>query len=611
MKKIVLIFFINFLFAANINNLLYNISLKNDLSNKTKKENSGILYILTREDINSLQITHLRDVLKILPIGYRFNRYGITDIFNPNTNIPFLSSTIKVFIDNQEIVSGFYNSALAVLGDLDLGWVDHIEVYTQAPSLEVSTEPSLIVIKLYSKRASRDEGNNIHLEKGVKNYLIYLEKAKPLDNFSYYTYISDNDKKSSYNNSQAYKQFLLHIYNNTSSFLLQYLFSKNDGLFGFSLDGNVNSSYLDNRYAHMGYDKKFGNFDFYTSFNVTNNKTFYYETPLLFVYKNSPIQKVDVISNDRLIDVNLKYKKEINKNIFLAGIKNRFKYFEWKRLEFNDKPLPKSGRNTQNVYTFFMQLSKFINDNSLINFGYSFSFFKNSGGIKNQQTRQYRVANTYLKNRFVFKSVFSHIEYTIDPYLINSIFLANKKILKPAKINNVFEDIKYKKNLHSFDVALGYFVSRDYFFPNSKGLLDNSNKRINETYFGFRYSYLYRPFSKLSFNYYFQCMRDIPKINIFRVHKAVVYNYNSFKKYNFFEELVMDKLENTKVFYDLSLGVKYNKNDNLSFFLRGENLLDRAQKYNFFSFNPLTGKNTFIDVPFIERRVAMGMEYSF
>ena len=612
MKKIILILFlINLSFAKNINTILSNIAVNNDLSNKTKKENSGVLYLLTREDICSLQIKHLRDVLKILPIDYKFNRYGITDVFNPNTNIPFLSSPVKVFIDNQEIVSGFYNSGLAILGDMDLGWVDHIEVYTQAPSLDVSTEPSLIVIKLYSKRASRDEGNNIYLSKGIKNSLLYFEKAKSLDKYSYYTYISNDNEKSSYNNSKFKKTFLLHIYNPTSSFLLNGDFINRDGFLGFSLDGKPDNSYIKNRYLHMGYDKKIGDFEFFTAFNFSKAKTYYYETPILFFYKNQPIQKADVISNDRLIDLNIKYKKEINKNIILAGIKNRFKYFNWTTLKFNNENIPKTNRHTQSVHTAFMQISRFLSSNSLINFGYSMSVFQNNAGFKNQKTKQYRFAHTYLKNDLILKTAFSHIEYTIDPYLINSIFLS-KKILKPASINNIFENIKYKKDLYSLNISFGYFISKNYFFPNSKGLLDNLDKRMNEKYFSFGYDYRYMPFSKFSFNYYFQYIKDIPKVNIFRMHKVAVYNYNTIKKYNFFEELVMSKEGGTKVYYNLSLGAKYAKNDNLTFFVKGENLLNRGEEYNFFSFNPLKQKfNSPVTVPFIERRVVAGAEYSF
>ena len=606
--RYLIIFLFTFLFA-DINQVLYKITVKNDLSNKTKKENSGILYVLTREDINSLQITHLRDVFNILPIHYLFNRYGIIDPLNPNTNLPFLSSTIKVFIDNQEIVSGFYNSGLAFLGDLDLGWVDHIEVYTQAPSLDISTEPSIVVIKLYSKKASRDEGNNIHISKGNKNSLIYFEKAKEAK-YSYYTYISGNIEKSHYNNSKNRKQFLLNIYNDKSSLLIQSVFVRKDGFLGFSLDGKVNDSFIKNKFLHIGYIRKIGDFDLYTGLSITKNKTYYYETPILFIYKKTPIQKVNIHSYDRVIDINLKYKKEINKYIILMGVKNRFKYFNWTTLKFNDINLPQTDRNSQNIHTAFFQLSKFLNNHSLINFGYAYSYYINKD-IKNQKTNQLRIAHTYLKNKFTFKTVFSHIEYTMDPYLINSIFVS-KNILNPVKIDNFFENIKFNEFLYSFDFSAGYFISKNYLMPNKQGLLYNYDKRMKDYYTAFRYAYRYAPFSKCSFNYYFQLIKNSPISDIYRDYKIALYNYNQYKKLTPFEELIINKIEGGKFYYNLNLGASYQKNDNLSFFVKGENLLNKGEKYNFFSLNPITGKfNQPISVPLIERKVEAGMEYSF
>ena len=612
MKKFfILLFFTALLFASTLNEILYKIALKNDLSNETKKENSGILYIITRQDINSLQITHLRDLLKLLPLGYKFNRFGIIDPFNPNTNIPFLSSPIKIFIDNQEVVSGFYNSGLALLDDIDLGWVDHIEVYSQSPSYDITTEPSFIVIKLYTKRACRDEGNDIYLNKGKKSSLVYFQKAEHTK-YPYYFYISKNDEKSDYHNSRKRNQVLLHIYNKDSSLILYALKSHDDGLFGFSMDGNVNDSFIKNNYFHLGYNRKWDNFTFYMAADVTRNKTFYYETPLLFVYDNYPIKSVYVKSFDRVLDFGVKFKKEIEKNIFLFGIKSRFKYFNWDKLRFNNMDIPQTSRDTQNVYGGYLELSRFLRSNSMVNFGYSYSYFRNSGGIINQKTNQFRISHTFLKNHYVFKTCYSHTEYTMDPYLINSIYVA-KNILKPVKIDDVFENIKYKTLFKEINLILGFFISKNYFFPNSKGLLDNSPKRIKEHYFGFRYDYSYRPFSKLSFDYFFHYMSDIPQINNYKVHRIIVYNYDNFKnRWNVFEELVASKETHTKFYYNLSLGAKYYVNENLTFLLKGENLLDKGVKYNFFSYDPINNKfNSPIKVSLIERRVILGMEYSF
>jgi len=68
------------LFADNsIENLLSTIEKKNDLSEKTKLENSGFSTIYTRQDLDMMQVKYLRDILKYTLDGYRESRYGLPD----------------------------------------------------------------------------------------------------------------------------------------------------------------------------------------------------------------------------------------------------------------------------------------------------------------------------------------------------------------------------------------------------------------------------------------------------------------------------------------------------------------------------------------------------
>ena len=123
---------------------------KRDLSEKTKLENSGIRTIYTRDELNRMQVHYLKDILKVLyPINYRENYFGVTDPYNPNTKVPFMSGSIKVYIDDQEILDGIYGSGLSVYGNMDIDFVDHIEIYFGIPTYQYSTEPAVMLIKLY------------------------------------------------------------------------------------------------------------------------------------------------------------------------------------------------------------------------------------------------------------------------------------------------------------------------------------------------------------------------------------------------------------------------------------------------------------------------------
>jgi len=616
MKKFFILFLFSLLFSKDLSSILSKIERSNDLSLKTKRENSGVSYIFTRRDLDSLQIYHLRDLLVLIPINYKVNRYGIIDMFNPNTNIPFLSSYVRVFINDQELTSGLYGSGLAILDDIDLGWVDHIEVYTQAPAFDISTEPALVIIKLYTKTAKRDEGKNFHFALGsYKSLYSYFSLAKNLDKYSYFSYVGydkEGSKKiNNLNKNKIFKHFLYTLSTQNSNFIFDLHSENRNGLFGFSLDANPDKSYINNYLLHTGYNKRIDNFRFLISLDYSKLKNIYEENPVLFYFKKIPIQTTYITSTDYSFNTKLYYKKEFNKNIVLVGIKNRYKHFEYNHLLFNNQELPRYGHTKQNISSLFFQESYFIKENSIINLGFNYSYVYNNANVKDRKLKQFRLSHTYLKGKTSFKTTFSHIEYHIDPYLINSFFVKNGD-LKDASINSIFEDIKYKSDIYRLEFLIGKFVSHNYFFPNKDGLLVNIDKRMNEVYFGFKWDYFYMPFSKFAFHLFFHNVDNVPIINNYKYYKYTIFNYNQFKKFNLFESLIIDKYSSSKYFFNLNLGAKYNYNDNLTYFIKGENLLNRAYKEQFFRINPLTfQREKSIEYEPINRRVIIGMEYLF
>jgi vitamin B12 transporter len=126
---------------SDLDNLLNIYATKSDLSKKTKKENSGNLILFTRKDLEIMQAKTLVDVLKSNPfIRYRVSRYNVPDPLNNGESSPVNSNNIRIFIDEQEMTSASYGSGFPLIGDIDLGFVDHIEIYSFAPSFEYTTE---------------------------------------------------------------------------------------------------------------------------------------------------------------------------------------------------------------------------------------------------------------------------------------------------------------------------------------------------------------------------------------------------------------------------------------------------------------------------------------
>ncbi len=149
------------LMADEIDVMLKEYAQKSDLSEETKKEDSGELILYTRSDLDRMQARNLKDVVKQYHyFGYYENRYANTDM-NPTALMPSNSSMMRVYIDDQEVASGLTSSGYSLLGNIELDFVDHIEIYKAAPSYSFTVEPILILIRLYSKSAERDEGGSL------------------------------------------------------------------------------------------------------------------------------------------------------------------------------------------------------------------------------------------------------------------------------------------------------------------------------------------------------------------------------------------------------------------------------------------------------------------
>lgn len=620
-KKFLLFCMASMAFAqtALIEKILSDIEIRNDLSQQTKRENGGISYIYTRRDLEALQVRYLRDVLQLTPLTYKFNRYGIIDPFNPNSLVPFLSSYIKVYIDNQEVDGGLYGSALAGLGDIDLGFVDHIEIYTQAPSLEVTTEPSIAIIKLYTKKAERDEGVDLLMQReSYASSLLSFTYGKVFPSFSTLLFGSYNKKNvkpigKPDRNAKRWHT-LVSLYDEKQKFLLYAGRLQRGGFIGFSLDGNLDDEGIDTKMFHIHYDRVFSPFQLHIAVDDIRNSTHYSEWPVLTYINRQRVYEISTKSHSLSATYDLSYKHETKNNIFFCGLKYKDKHFKYKKLTVNNKNLTGFGHTRQKATTLYLQESYFLAQNSIINAGIAYSFVHNNANIDDYRLKLYRVGHTYVKGKSVFKTNYAHIEYHIDPYLMNSFFLYGSD-LPSVKIDNIFEDFKYTlDSTKEFEAIVGYFKGKNYFFPNRENKLYTIRKKLDNIYYSLRFNWRYRPFDKLSLVYYGEEMRNVPMIGSYKFSQFVATNYHRLKNLEFFEELLAQKhhYRQKKYNYTVNVGVRYSIDEDKDFFIRADNIGGKRYDYSFFRFDPIRLQPLSpLKVPFNEKRVRVGMEWVF
>jgi len=154
---------VSLLKAETIDTLLNQLGREKALYKKTVDESAGIVIVYTRRDLDYMQVRTLNDLLK----SVRFLSYeeGVVgeSILAPSGAAHPLSSMYRLYLDGHEVSSPIFGSAMYQFGKMDLGFVDHIEIYQGGNAIAFGNEPGLITIRIYSKDPKREGGSTVSL----------------------------------------------------------------------------------------------------------------------------------------------------------------------------------------------------------------------------------------------------------------------------------------------------------------------------------------------------------------------------------------------------------------------------------------------------------------
>ncbi|NPA59147.1 MAG: hypothetical protein GXO30_01570 [Epsilonproteobacteria bacterium] len=638
--------FISLLLLCNLNNLYANdisiddlisdIEKKTDLSQKTKLENGGVSFIYTRDDINRMQARNLKDILNSMyPFRYAENRLGLPDPLTYGTSLPFVSSNIRVFIDNQEIVGGIIGSGIVTYGDIDIGFVDHIEVYSQNPTYEYSTEPTYVLIKLYTKTVKRDNGGRILL--GSDNYgsaLTNLYYADKLNDWSYFAFGSfhNNKRKKYYSHDQELSKdsktsfFLSTIKKDNHNILLTGKYQDRDIFANKSIDASPTDSTLHSTYFHVGYDGSIDNFSYLLAYDhISGNTSLSDDLNALF----SP-SSMHLVTKSNTFSSELKYKLKNGSNKLTIGAKFRTKIYKFTTRNINGREIQKlDPSDTQNILTIFLEDNYSFAENSILTFGISGSKINNNNSVQDDNIPMLRLGHTYTTDNWIVKTVGSYFEITLDPYMIgNAAFLAYPDSkYKTQKQHTFMEDIIYEKDNNKFELLFGYTLIDDYLAPDAGNFgRVKTYDSISISGINLRWTYKYHNYDKFFIDLGMTDILNLPldmSPKRLKQYNAIIRNLNTFDKFDIFNEVVFFRNNLERVSYiDYSAGIKYNYSKDFSISLKGQNLLNKSKETIFNridtsapTFNPMNPMTWSLDTPLnvssIDRKVLINLEYLF
>jgi len=625
---------INNVSAGNteIEALLNDISVKTDLSEKTKLENGGISYIYTRDDLERMQVHLLKDVLKsTYPFGYNENNFGYTDPYNMGA-LPTNSSKIRLFIDGQELTSGMFGSVISIYGNMEVDFVDHIEVYFGNPTFESTTEPAYVIIKLYSKIAQKDGGSKVALSGGsygTKDATLYTS-AELENNWSYFSYVSVHDnKRDKYENKGATlsrDMKTLHLfgslYKDEHKFLIDGIIQQKDSFIAQSIGATPKESTVDSSYLHVGYNSRFDNFSFLLTFDRDRVKSYFedlYKEKIKAINKILPLEFPYTTSanlGSEVYTAGINYDFKSKKNTLLVGVKYRYKRLHFNEMMFNDVVRLGSKYNAQTTCTVFVEEQYTPTENMVLTAGVSYANVKNHHTIQNDELLAYRLGYTYTDEHWVSKTVISYMETMIEPFLVNSVYLPDPtKMLPKAKQHILMQNIKYKEHTNTFELIASYMVEKDQLTLNPMtGILGTYDKDVSYTSFLGRYTKSYNRCDKFEMALSVDHMRHLPVVGRLDRLFGYIRSLNTYESFDLFNELIFYRYRKPSEhnYVDFSTGITFHQTDDLSFSIKGTNLFSKAKASHYMRFNydTLTFDTPLYLSP-IDKAVLFTLEYTF
>ncbi|MFK5983918.1 MAG: TonB-dependent receptor [Pseudomonadota bacterium] len=624
MKKYLLFLFVSyssFISASddNVLNLLENLRQKSELYHQTKKEGAGIVTLYSRQELDDMQAYTLKDIIKSIPFfTYQEGFVSTPEIAIATQPVTYMPS-FRLYIDDHEVSSTYFGSAFYVYGDMNLGFVDHIEIYQGGNGIEFGSEPSLSTIRVYSKNPGRENGGQLQLmtdnNSSSSGYIYYGGKKDDLEFSAYMS--GDNIKRETFNydNYQLSKNsekshFLITLKNKSFNLLLSRYDSLQDGFAGLGRYKNpTGQNDIDKYHQFINASYRFSD-DLKAYFSIDDSSS-----QMTFHEENGFNQGSNSYFSSEW-DENI-YKTGLrgNQNIDLHDVKYGFEY-----AQKNLKPKSSSYDNVSvlniigptklNIYSLYFQDTYKLSANNRVIATFKMDGYSDNGEADDSLNPIVRIGYMHQFNQEYKAKVFLSHTYLYPSFFYTTTYSGKTQInpkLKPTQINNLVAEVT--RSVHKLDMKLGFiyasFKDSVFYNPNVK-YYQNNDKSLRMLSAQFKLSYKFDLFNSLDFNLY--KVQNSDHLEYSSNSGATLRLLNKYKKFNFFNELVYRSQYvssyNTHIDsgYDFSAGVTYDYNKKLSLNLKAENIFNKAI---YAPVRVLGAVNSF------DRKVLLGLEYSF
>jgi iron complex outermembrane receptor protein len=602
--------------SEDIEKLLSDFNQKNDLSQKTIDQNKGHLLLYTRDTLERMHAKTLKDVLKTIPIlPYTENRYGLTDPLAPGGVFPYSSNMIRLYIDDVEITQGWMGSGLLQYGDINIDFVDHIELYAIPPSFDTSIEPAYMTIFIYSKVPERDSGGKLSLiqaSRGSNTQTIGYGDKVSGESFMINLSHTKENRENVPNGTDTplsrdfeRTQIFAYVKNENQMFHLQLIQKKSDTLAGLSYDATPLLSKMDNINLHLDYSLKFSE-HWKAQLAYDHLKTDLWQEddiPLLIaggLFNNT----LNTVTKNSTYSAELTYKNILDKHHIAMGTKGRIKSLD--SLYIQKIGSVPSAFNKESILSVFMQDQYELSENELITLGLKYSYVTRNATYKDDNLFQLRLGYLYTNEVWSYKTYLFRNMFTIDPF--SRYFSLNPgQDIEPQTTVGLTQELAYHSKRNEIRL-MTFFLKEKNNFIDVNNIVDTKSfvSIIND-------DYTLDTSNKVSVQFAYVHYFDVSNIGDINGYNAYLMLSNTYDDFSIYNGLVWnyDSYYETH-HYDWTSSISWDISEDLTFTLKGENLLNKAQTYNIFRINPFDGNFMApLTLSSFDQRVSIEVEYTF
>lgn len=624
--RVFLIFILSLFFttlnAQDLDALLRLYKSESELSKKTKDENAGNLIIYTREDLERMQVETLQDLFKSdRYFRYIENRRGEPDPLNADP-LSYSSRAIKIYLNNTELAIPIAGTGIMLFGNMEMDFIDHVEIYQGFPSFEFAIEPALVIIKLYTKTPKKDAGSRIKVlasPNGANKENIYTADISEND-IRYFLYANHSD-----NIRDKYKLEDKTLKRDTHTNHFYGSFAKDD----YKLEFNALNSKQDEFLGGLPYavpkdaDKSTNYLNTSFSAKFLQDKTLSFQASYLYMdaeynAEYSPAlapslggySTYNQSADSQAFTALLKKEYNLDKNTLSIGTQYRYKQFNFNDLKLDDVITPTSQKyNKEDIYSVFLEDAFSLTQSDLLSLSIMVQYYERNKDMKSESPLQLRLSYIKSTDSFLAKTFLSRQEFVPEPYMT-----AQENVGNPDLTTEIYKAVTQEfshTTPRTFSrVTFAYTRITNAIFTSIDGVMQNSNKDTNIYAASLELKYFFRENDQLFLQ------ADVLKLEgTDALLDSTHYNYvirmlNSFSKLNIFNELVINKgYRGGQIAYDYSLGAKYSLTQDLHVAIRGNNIFDTGLEREYiYSLTPTTKT---ITVPVIEQQLMLSLEYLF